>query len=114
MVGNNCAVAVCKNYSAKAKAAQESILFFRFPKDTNIRKQWIQKCHRKDKFRVENSRICSQHFSRQDYEDDMKARLLHTIPKKLNSSAVPSLNLLPATDTSSDISSDASFQNTSR
>lgn len=78
-----CSVAICKSNSKKAKAAGENLMFFRFPKDIQIRKEWIQKCHRQDKWNSDNKRICSKHFKTDDYQDELQARLLDLQPKVL-------------------------------
>lgn len=81
--GTVCSVATCKNNSKKAKEKGENLLFFRFPKEPTILKQWVAKCSRKDKWDPVAKRLCSKHFKTDDYEDEMQARLLNLQPKKL-------------------------------
>lgn len=76
-------VASCRSHSTKAKASGERIIFFTFPKDPELSKQWLQECYRKDKVNTDMARICSKHFVNEDFEDALKAELLHTTPKKL-------------------------------
>lgn len=98
MPGTRCAVAVCNNCIVKTRLSdgQCKIVYHRFPKDEQICKQWIQKCKRNDKFNYRTSSICSDHFTEDDYQRDLKAELLKLQPnKKLNPFAVPSLNLHP-------------------
>ena len=81
--GSICSVPICKNNSKKAKESGQGQMFFNFPKDPQIRKEWVRKCHRKDKFDPQNKRVCSDHFTPDDYEDLLQARLLKIRPKKL-------------------------------
>lgn len=81
--GTVCSVSTCKSNSAKAKAEGQNLMFFTFPKDSQIRKEWVRKCYRKDKWNPDNKRVCSKHFKQHDFEDEMQARLLNIQPKKL-------------------------------
>ena len=86
---NNCAVYGCNNLKNKT----HGIIYFSFPKDNKIRKKWLHSCHRSDYINTSNAVICSEHFSDDDYEDDLKARLLNIPRKKLKYNAVPSVGL---------------------
>lgn len=85
--GSTCNVASCKNTSEKAKKCGLEIIFHSFPTDPHIRKEWIRKCYRKDKFTPR--RICSTHFLPSDYEDELEARLMGYRPKKLLKNGKP-------------------------
>lgn len=90
----NCAVATCKNYHRKTQKLDVSIVYHRFPKDPEMSKLWVAKCKRLDMFNCKNAFVCSEHFSSESYEDDIKNRLLGLPQKKiLKSTAVPNLNL---------------------
>jgi len=54
---------------------------FRFPKDLNYRKEWIQKCRRGDHFNPNTSFICSDHFTVVEFVRGMQAELLGSIFK---------------------------------
>ncbi|XP_044262142.1 THAP domain-containing protein 5-like [Tribolium madens] len=95
MTGTICSVAICKSNAQKAKRGGEKIKFFSFPKNPEIRKEWVRRCHRKDKWDPRNKRICSKHFTDGDYQDSLQAKLLNIRPEKLKPTAVPSLYLLP-------------------
>lgn len=87
---SSCAIATCKNYKKKTP----DILFHRFPANDHYKKLWIEKCKRKDAFRPHCSRICSAHFTEEDYERDLKNELLGLPCRKvLTDTAVPSKNL---------------------
>ncbi|XP_055375293.1 uncharacterized protein LOC129608018 isoform X2 [Condylostylus longicornis] len=64
-----------------------------FPKDKKILEKWIIACNRSDKFSIKNARVCSDHFT----EDDWRLQdILMNIPKgnrKLKKDAIPSKNL---------------------
>lgn len=81
--GTVCSVAICKNNSKTAKEHGENLIFFSFPKDVKVQKEWIRKCYRKDKWNCANKRLCSRHFKPEDFEDELQARLLNIQPKKL-------------------------------
>ncbi|XP_045460330.1 uncharacterized protein LOC123670812 [Harmonia axyridis] len=83
MPGVSCSVATCRNNSIKAKETGENLMFLRFPKDFKIQKEWVRKCAKKDEWNPNHKRICSLHFKLDDYEDEMKARLMNIKPKKL-------------------------------
>ena len=64
MPGQRCTVAVCNNSLVKMKtAAEKHIIYHSFPKDPEIRKQWIVKCKRDGNWNPNTCRICSEHFS---------------------------------------------------
>lgn len=89
----SCAVATCKNHN---RNHEEGISFHRFPVDnsSDICKQWVIKCRRKDEINLRNARVCSTHFLPSDYEDDMQNRLLGLpLKKKLIKTAIPSQKL---------------------
>lgn len=81
--GSICSVAVCKSNSKKAKEKGEQLNFFTFPQDPQLRKEWMKQCHRKDKFNPGSKRICSKHFTSDDYEDAMQTKLMKETPKRL-------------------------------
>ncbi|KAG5876481.1 hypothetical protein JTB14_011091 [Gonioctena quinquepunctata] len=72
---------------------------FLFPKardivSSTICKEWKLRCRRADKFNVETSSICADHFTSNDYERDLKSELLGLPLKKiLKKNAVPTVNL---------------------
>lgn len=84
-----CAVASCKN---QGKGTNFEIIYHRFPKNPALRKLWEVKCKRADKFKPENSYVCSSHFHGNDYERDLEHELLNLPPRKrLKQEAFPSL-----------------------
>lgn len=91
-----CSVAGC-NCDNQSRDFNKDISFYRFPKDEIICKAWANACERSDKFKPNNGRICSKHFSKDDFERNLKYELLNYSPinrRTLKSSAVPTL-LLP-------------------
>ena len=73
------------------------VKYFRFPKDEVLIRQWKNACRRADTINHKHAVICSDHFAADDYEDDMKSRLLNCEPSRnkrtLKKDAVPSLHL---------------------
>ena len=92
--GTYCSVAICKNNARKAKKSGEKLLFFRFPKDTTVRKEWIHTSTGTDNGNINNKRICSIHFKKEDFEDELQARLLNLQPRKLKKTGTYPLSLL--------------------
>lgn len=62
----NCAAFGCNNKAGKGSG----LSFFHFPKDSNLRKQWIYYCRRKDFTPGDGHRLCSVHFSNKCYDQD--------------------------------------------
>ena len=90
-MSNNCAVYGCNNN--KKKACDQQISYFKFPKNNDIKAKWIHSCYRSDNINTKHAVICSIHFRDEDYEDDLKARVLNIPRKKLKANAVPSIGL---------------------
>lgn len=59
MPGTICSVAICKNSFYKQKEGEEKLMFFSFPKDDSLRKEWIRRCFRKDSVNPKTGRICN-------------------------------------------------------
>lgn len=90
----NCAIATCSNHYRKTRGLSVQVMYHRFPKGSDICKLWILKCKRQDAFNYKNVYVCSEHFSSDNDQDDMKNRLLGLPQKKiLKPTATPSLNL---------------------
>ncbi|XP_072380076.1 uncharacterized protein [Diabrotica undecimpunctata] len=92
-----CAVLGCLNNNNKKSKTFSKCRFFVFPRDKQMRKVWVSKCFRQDKFNVETARICSKHFTEADY--CLKEKLLGLPDKqwKLKNDAIPSLHLIKTT-----------------
>ncbi|KAJ8911681.1 hypothetical protein NQ315_005760 [Exocentrus adspersus] len=63
------------------KKQGSSIIFHSFPKgkdlvSSTIQKEWVHCCRRNDKFNINTSRVCSEHFTVNDYERDLEHELL--------------------------------------
>lgn len=52
-------------------------MYHRFPRDTEIRKQWIHSSGKESLWNPEHGWICSDHFTDDSYERDLKAELLN-------------------------------------
>lgn len=85
-----CAVADWK--SVNKKSNDYEITFHRFPtKSRKLCQRWIHKCRRQDReLNPDNSRICSLHFTANDFERDLQGELLGIpLKKKLKQDAEP-------------------------
>jgi hypothetical protein len=82
MPGRRCAVFGCNNSRIRTKITNSEIVYHNFPKGKSnfvsdtVRKEWIRRCKRADKWNPNTSQICSVHFTANDYERDMKYELL--------------------------------------
>ena len=67
---SNCAVASCdfRGGQCSDENSSLSLSFFAFPKDSERKAAWINKCARNDKFDPAMTRICSRHFTDSDYD----------------------------------------------
>ena len=94
----NCAVASCDFRGGQRSADGFKLAFFTFPKDQARRDIWVHRCAQKDKFNIETSRVCSQHFEEADYDPScvmQRALMPHgNIRMMLKETAVPS-RMLP-------------------
>ncbi|KYM95808.1 52 kDa repressor of the inhibitor of the protein kinase [Cyphomyrmex costatus] len=84
MGGYSCAVKDCKNVTGT-----KGVSFFRFPKDLERAKLWLQFCNRCIETTLEklnnNYRICSEHFT--------PSMFLNNLRNRLQSHAIPTINL---------------------
>lgn len=88
-----CAVFGCSNNNKKK---DHLVRFYRFPKQKNVSQLWINACCRQDKLCTKSARICSKHFTENDFERNLQHELLDYVPKhgpKLIQNVVPSLFL---------------------
>lgn len=92
MPGLRCTVAVCKNSWEKGQKDGKKVKFFCFPKDSELRQQWVDFCQRGGKWKPDFGRICEDHFKEIDFERDLSNELLGLPTRKLlKKDAVPSL-----------------------
>ncbi|CAB3234294.1 unnamed protein product [Arctia plantaginis] len=86
----SCAVANCKNTSAKISKNKDGITFHRFPRDSERRKQWEIAVNREDNWSsTSSSAVCSEHFNAEDFY------LTESGLRRLSMNAVPALNISP-------------------
>lgn len=99
MPGKRCTVAVCNN--SAIKTAGKGIIYHSFPRNSELRAIWVQKCKRDGVWNADSCSVCSVHFTDDCYERDLQAELLGYPPKKkLKLNAVPTLHLLPKSQSS--------------
>lgn len=91
-----CSVPGCKGYR---KARSRGVVFHSLPtRDPGRCRRWL-KAIRNPKFdedtpvsKYGNIRVCSQHFTAEDYEPDIQAELMKTTPRKiLKADVIPSV-----------------------
>jgi THAP domain len=81
MPGIRCAIYGCNNSRLASKVSGQDLIFHVFPKPKDLvsntmRREWISRCKRQDRFNPDTSRICSAHFVESDYERDLQSELL--------------------------------------
>lgn len=87
-----CSVRGCKGNNRR-KNYEGNLKFFTFPKNADLCKTWIRCCGKAGKVNTNTERICSIHFTDDDWL--LKDILLNTPVKKrhLKKDAVPTQNL---------------------
>lgn len=96
----SCAVANCKNTSAKLSKDKDGITFHRFPQDKDRRKKWEVAVNReRDWISTSSSAVCSEHFNTGDFY------LTERGMRRLSTDAVPALNISPCQELEPTISS---------
>lgn len=80
MTGYKCCI--CENYHWKSKKLGLDVMFHVFPRNTVYRKKWITFCNFKPGVDESKFQVCSDHFTEDDYEEDLKARLLSNLIKR--------------------------------
>ncbi|XP_035225945.1 THAP domain-containing protein 1-like [Stegodyphus dumicola] len=87
-----CAVVSCPNCNVKTS---NNVTYHRFPADEEIRKKWLEKCGRNLQFDCSRSRVCSEHFTSDDFERDLQGELLgQPLKKRLKKGVEPHLNIV--------------------
>lgn len=69
MTGSQCVVAFCKSNALLKKKTGEKFSLHKFPKEEQLRNKWVRFCRREKNFNPDASRICSKHFTKEDYEN---------------------------------------------
>lgn len=83
-----CAVANCTNDENST-----NISFHRIPKNKKQRIAWVEACKRKDHFSVDSARICSAHFSQEDFMTDLKYEFGIPSKRRLIAGVIPRFNI---------------------
>lgn len=85
----HCCVPGCSNHSSKTS----DISYHRIPKDKGFQKAWLARIRRDNLPPLQNCYVCSEHFTGDCFERDLKAKLLpeQKVKRSLKRDAVPSL-----------------------
>lgn len=83
MPGTRCAVALCSNSRIKTVQEGKDIAYHRFPKNEELLLIWIERCGRNGDWNPYSSRVCSDHFTESDYENDIQSEIMQ-LPKRRN------------------------------
>ena len=90
----NCSIYGCSN-TGRNNVGEKKVSFYRFPKNPEFSRKWTNACKRKDYINIKTARICSIHFTPNDYARSLKHELLNYWPasaRKLKDDAIPSQN----------------------
>lgn len=79
--GVRCSVFKC-NSQQKKQQVGEQLSFFRYPKNPQTRKIWLERCGQQGIINPDCARVCSLHFNLSDFQRDLRAELLNTKQKK--------------------------------
>ena len=83
----NCFVPGCVNYSAKSNG----ISYHKLPRDTRRRKAWLERIRRTNMPPLENCYVCSEHFSEESFEVNLRAQITGVkCKRRLKEDAIPS------------------------
>ncbi|KAG6459667.1 THAP domain-containing protein 2 [Manduca sexta] len=86
----SCAIATCRNTSAKISKNKDGITFHRFPRDKERRRQWEVAVNREKEWSSTlSSAVCSEHFVAVDFY------LTESGLRRLSMEAVPTINISP-------------------
>lgn len=85
----NCCVPECFNYWKKGS----KISFHRVPKEIGLQRAWLARIRRDNLPPLEYCYVCSDHFTPDCFESDLKAQLMPDakFKQKIKPDAVPSL-----------------------
>ncbi|XP_055850360.1 THAP domain-containing protein 1-like [Episyrphus balteatus] len=109
-----CSVFGCNN---STRTKQTNTSFHKFPKrNSKISKQWIVFCKRKDLINIQSARICSLHFVKDDFINNIKFDMGFTAYRMLKPDAVPTIYLkgnfeFESTECSKEITAEQTEQN---
>ncbi|CAH1635246.1 unnamed protein product [Spodoptera littoralis] len=93
----SCVIDGCHSHSGRKENSGEKIHFHSFPKNENIKEEWIRRVGRPDWKWKTHSRICSKHFSPDNYLHNE-----YSTKRRLKFDAVPLINLSEADSMSSE------------
>lgn len=89
-----CAVSSCKNSVVKTKKENPDVMYHSFPRDPTVRNIWIERAQKEGKLNPRTRRICSVHFTKNDYVRSFQKQLMgYNQKKKLKPDAIPSVSL---------------------
>lgn len=85
----HCCVPGCINHSSKTS----EISYHRIPKEQRLQKAWLARIRRDNLPPLQNCYVCSEHFTEDCFETDLKAQLIpeQKVKKRLKCDAVPSV-----------------------
>ena len=85
----HCCVPECINHSTK----KSGISYHRIPKDKGLQKAWIARIRRDNLPPLQNCYVCSEHFTDDCFETDLRAQFLpeQKVKRRLKRDAIPSV-----------------------
>ena len=95
MVNNKCSVPYCPVAAAgleKRGKGRGNVTHFSFPKDPDLRDQWIAALNRDNFTPTTSSRVCEIHFDKDDFIPPKNPHKLHVV-KRLKENSIPKRHL---------------------
>lgn len=95
MVNNKCSVPYCPVAAAgleKRGKGKGNVTHFSFPKDLELRDQWVEALGRANFIPTTSSRVCEVHFNRGDFIPPKNPTKLHVV-KRLRDNSLPTRHL---------------------
>ena len=85
----HCCVPGCINHSSKTS----NISYHRIPNDKGLQKAWLARIRRENLPPLQNCYVCSEHFTDDCFETDLKAQLMPElrVKRRLKRDAIPSV-----------------------
>lgn len=85
----HCCVPGCINHSSKTS----NISYHRIPNDKGLQKAWLARIRRDNLPPLQNCYVCSEHFTDDCFETDLKAQLMPElkVKRRLKRDAIPSV-----------------------
>lgn len=100
-----CAVSTCRNVFTNLADHQlnATFKFHNFPKDPILKQKWKALCNVPLTTNTSQLKVCSDHFTLEDYNRNLKAEFLNDLKRTLKDTALPSVKIYPLASVNEEI-----------